>query len=167
MTNCSAPPYGATEIVRPNHRRWRPIVARERECLYLGAPSWLPPPALTVRGHTTTPLVPALGPARSRSCFGSTSSCRPSSVSTISRTTALACHYAATHHKRHPGERLASYGSRWALLSPAAAAGVARALRPRAPHPKFGFGRWLVTHAAPGLGREVNGHSHRMFCSLP
>ena len=29
----------------------------------------------------------------------------------------------------------ASYGSRWVLLSPAPAAGVARALRPRAPRP--------------------------------
>ena len=29
----------------------------------------------------------------------------------------------------------ASYGSRWVLLSPAPAAGLARALRPRAPRP--------------------------------
>ena len=29
----------------------------------------------------------------------------------------------------------ASYGTRWVLLSPAPAAGVARALRPRAPRP--------------------------------
>ena len=49
----------------------------------------------------------------------------------------------------------ASYGSRWVLLSLARAAGVARALRLRAPDPKFEFGRWLVT---------VNGHLHRMFC---
>ena len=49
-------------------------------------PSWLPLPASAVSGHTMAPLVPALGPARSRSCFGSTTSCRPSSASTISRT---------------------------------------------------------------------------------
>ena len=51
-----------------------------------GRPSWLPLPASTVSGHTTAPLVHALGPARSRSCFGSTTSCLPSSASTISRT---------------------------------------------------------------------------------
>ena len=41
----------------------------------------------------------------------------------------------------------ASYGTRWVLLSPAPAAGVSRALRPRPgpPGPEFGFGRWLVT----------------------
>ena len=35
---------------------------------------------------------------------------------------------------------------------------------PGPPDPKFEFGRWLVTPTK--LGREVNGHSHRMFCSL-
>ena len=48
----------------------------------------------------------------------------------------------------------ASYGSRWVLLSPAPAAGVARALRPRAPDPKFEFGRWLVTAPGPGPGGQ-------------
>ena len=43
-----------------------------------------------------------------------------------------------------------SYGSRWVLLSPDPAAGVALALWPR--DPKFEFGRWLVTASAPGHG---------------
>jgi hypothetical protein len=44
----------------------------------------------------------------------------------------------------------ASYGSRWVLLSPAPAEGVARVLGPRAPGPDFGFGRWLVTACDTG-----------------
>ena len=48
-----------------------------------GRPSWLPLPALTVSGHTTAPRVPALGPARSRSFFGSTTSCWPFKASNL------------------------------------------------------------------------------------
>ena len=58
----------------------------------------------------------------------------------------------------------ASYGSRWVLLSPDPAAGVALALWPR--DPKFEFGRWLVTASAPGHGPGRRNHSHRMFCGL-
>ena len=61
----------------------------------------------------------------------------------------------------------ASYGTRWVLLSPAPAAGVARVLRPRAPGRldpefKFEFGSSPLPgsgRAGPGRAAVTNGHS--------
>ena len=57
----------------------------------------------------------------------------------------------------------AFYSFRWVLHSPAPAAGMTRALRPRAPDLKFEFSRWLVTTPSPGPG----GQRHKNVLRMP
>ena len=85
------------------------VLARGGLTLPLGIRERGPAEASGPCGERIAPL-----PARSRSCFGSTTCADPDD--------ALACHYMATHPKRHPCERLSAAVDRADLAFRAAAA---------------------------------------------